>query len=318
MSAFLQSVLFALSITGPIFLMMALGNILQRLRIIDQHFINTASKLVFTVCLPILLFLSIQNAEMPSGIALRINAIAAIVTLVVFLLLYLVAPVLVSEPRDRGVFIQGSFRSNLAIMGLALADKAYGAEGLAIASMIMAFITVLYNVLSVITLTRSLSPDAGSPWRSIIRGIITNPLIIAILASLGLKLSGQHLPSMLVDSGQYFAQMSLPLALLCIGGTLSFRSLRGSSSLTLWASFIKLCVLPAVIIWVAVAFDVRGMPLGVLFLMVSAPTAAASYVMVEAMKGNSALAANIIAMSTVWSIVTVSFGLLLLKSMELI
>jgi predicted permease len=298
--------------------MMALGNGLQRLRVIDQTFINTASRLVFTVCLPILLFLSIQNAELPSGIALRINAIAALVTLAVFILLWLIAPILVAESRDRGVFIQGSFRSNLAIMGLALADKAYGEEGLAIASMIMAFITVLYNVLSVVALSSSLRSDTTSPLRAIVKGIVTNPLIIAILASIGLKFTGLRLPTMLTDSGQYFAQMSLPLALLCIGGSLSFRSLRGSSSLTLWASFIKLCVLPGLTIVAAVYFGVRGVPLGVLFLMVSAPTAAASYVMVEAMKGNSALAANIIAMSTVWSIVTVSFGLLLLKSMELI
>ena len=115
-----------------------------------HEFTRTASSLVFKVCLPTLLFLSIQNAAMPSEESVPVIVIAALATLVMFVASWLFAPLVVAEVRDRGVFVQGSFRSNLGIIGLAFAAKAYGDEGLALASMMMAFVTVLYNILSVI------------------------------------------------------------------------------------------------------------------------------------------------------------------------
>ncbi len=318
MAALAQSLLFALSVTGPIFIMMGLGVLLKRVRLIDDHFIQVASTLVFRVCLPTLLFLSIQNASMPGADSLLIIGIALLVTLLFFLGLWFITPLLVKEHRDRGVFIQGCFRSNLGIIGLAFSARAFGNEGLALASMIMAFVTVLYNVLSVIALTHFLKASGERRLKSVFMGIFSNPLILAIALSFIIKSLGLSLPSVILEAGAYFASMTLPLALLCIGGTLSLRSLRKSVRLGLWASFMKLLVLPGCTLAMAIFFDVSGMRLAVLFLMVSAPTAAASYVMVEAMKGNGELAANIIAMSTVWSILTVSLGLFLLKSTGLV
>jgi len=314
----IESLSFALSITGPIFIIITLGCWLKRIGLISYEFINTASSLVFKVCLPTLLFLSIQNAAMPTEESVPTIVIAFLSTLVLFFTSWLISPLIVAEPRDRGVFVQGSFRSNLGVIGLAFSAKAYGDEGLALASMMMAFVTILYNILSVTTLTSTLQPGREHRLRPIFVGIFTNPLIIAIVLSFTLKLLDIGLPAVLQDTGEYFASMTLPLALLCIGATFSFQSLRRASKIAAWASLMKLLVMPLLCLAIATAFGVRGMPLGVLFLMVSAPTAAASYVMVEAMKGNSELAANIVAMSTLWSIFTVSTGLFFLKSLELI
>jgi len=314
----IESLSFALSITGPIFIIITLGCWLKRIGLISYEFINTASSLVFKVCLPTLLFLSIQNAAMPTEESVPTIVIAFLSTLVIFFVSWLISPLIVSEPRDRGVFVQGSFRSNLGIIGLAFSAKAYGDEGLALASMMMAFVTVLYNILSVTALTSTLQPGREHRLRPIFVGIFSNPLIIAIVLSFALKLLNVGLPAVLQDTGEYFASMTLPLALLCIGATFSFQSLRRASKIAAWASLMKLLVMPLLCLAIATAFGIRGMPLGVLFLMVSAPTAAASYVMVEAMKGNSELAANIVAMSTLWSIITVSTGLFFLKSLELI
>jgi len=314
----IQSLSFALSITGPIFIIIALGFWLKRVGLMTHEFISTASSLVFKVCLPTLLFLSIQNAAMPTEESVPSIVIALLSTLALFFVSWLISPLIVAEPRDRGVFVQGSFRSNLGIIGLAFSAKAYGDGGLALASMMMAFVTVLYNVLSVTALTSTLQPGREHRLRPIFAGIFSNPLIIAIVLSFALKLQNVSLPVVLLDTGEYFASMTLPLALLCIGATFSFQSLRRASKVAAWASLMKLLVMPVLCVAIAAVFDIRGMPLGVLFLMVSAPTAAASYIMVEAMRGNSELAANIVAMSTLWSIFTVSTGLFLLKSLGLI
>ena len=313
-----ESLSFALSITGPIFIIVGLGFWLKQIGLMTHEFTSTAASLVFKVCLPTLLFLSIQKAAMPGEESVPAIVVAALATLAMFIASWLFAPLVVAEARDRGVFVQGSFRSNIGIIGLAFAAKAYGDEGLALASMMMAFVTVLYNILSVIALTNSLQPGREHKLRLIFAGILTNPLIIAIALSLTLKLLDVAIPTVLLDTGKYFASMTLPLALLCIGATFSLQSLRRASKIAAWASLMKLLVLPVFTLAIAYVFDIRGLPLGVLFLMVSAPTAAASYVMVDAMKGNAELAANIVAMSTLWSIITVSSGLFLLKSSGLI
>ena len=113
-----------------------------------------------------------------------------------------------------------------------------------------------------------------------------NPLIIGIVLALPVSISGLHLPAILLQSGEYFARMTLPLALLCTGAALDFRSLRHDPRDTVLAAAGKLVAVPLVFVLAGVALGFRGMDLGILLLMSSAPSAAAGYVMVRAMGGN--------------------------------
>ena len=125
------------------------------------------------------------------------------------------------------------------------------------------------------------------------------------------------LPAILLQTGEYFAQMTLPLALLCTGASLSLKALRADSRNALIASSGKLLIVPFIITLCGYWLGFRGMDLGILFLMTSSPTAAASYIMVRAMKGNSVLAANIIAITTFGSILVASIGIALLRHLDL-
>lgn len=108
--------------------------------------------------------------------------------------------------------------------------------------------------------------------------------------------------------------MTLPLALLCTGGSLSLAALHLESRNALLGTAGKVLLLPTVLTLSAYLVGLRGMDLGVVFLMSSAPTAASSYVMVRAMGGNAALAANIIVLSTIGSIVVTTLGLSWLRA----
>ena len=125
------------------------------------------------------------------------------------------------------------------------------------------------------------------------------------------------LPPILLQTGEYFAQMTLPLALLCTGASLSLKALRADSRNAIIASSGKLLIVPFIITLCGYWLGFRGMDLGILFLMTSAPTAAASYIMVRAMKGNSVLAANIIAITTFGSILVASIGIAFLRHLDL-
>jgi predicted permease len=311
MRNFLDVLAFSFSITGPIFVILALGYALRRWQVINDAFVDTGSKLVFNITLPALLFISISKTHFEEAANLPLIAFGLTATFAIYLLLEWGAKAADVPPRDRGVVVQGGFRSNMAIIGLAYCVNAYGDPGLVMASLYVGLVTILFNVLSVVTLSRSLHTAQG--WTKIAAGIARNPLIIGILLALPVSWTGVPIPGVLLKSGEYFAQMTLPLALLCTGASLNFQSLRLEVASTVLAAGTKLLLVPLVFSIGGIALGFRGMELGILLLMSSAPSAAAGYVMVRAMGGNATLAANIIALTTLGSILMTSIGVTVLR-----
>ncbi|MDX9836854.1 MAG: AEC family transporter [Azoarcus sp.] len=315
MTEFLAVLSFSFSVTGPIFIILALGIWLRRTGMLNDGFIEGGSRIVFSIGLPAVLFLSISKTEFGEATNLALIAFGLIGTFLVFLLLEWVAARWVQPPEDRGVVVQGGFRSNMGIIGLAYCVNAYGDAGLVAAALYLGLVTILFNVLAVVTLSRSLHRRQGAG--RVVKGIATNPLIIGIVLALPVSWLQIPLPKVALQSAQYFADLTLPLALLCTGATLNFRSLRLEISNTLIAALSKLVLVPLLFAVGGILAGFRGVDLGVLMLMSSAPTAAASYVMVRAMGGNSVLAANIIALTTLGSIVFTSIGVVVLKGLQL-
>lgn len=316
MSEFLNSLAFSLNVTGPIFLILSLGVYLKRIGILTDAFVEAGSRLVFNVTLPALLFISVSKTQLSDSANFALIGLGAVLTLISYLLLEVFAYFSVQPPEDRGVVVQGAFRSNMGIIGLAYCANAYGEAGVVAASLYLGLITILFNILSVITLSRSLHKQ-GQGLMPIIKGIAKNPLIIGILLALPVSYLEWKLPEVVLKSGEYFAQMTLPLALLCTGASLSFKSMRQDLHNTMSASLGKLILIPVIFILGGIWAGFTGISLGVMALMAFAPTAAASYVMVRAMGGNSVLAANIIAVTTLGSVLSTSLGIALLKAANL-
>lgn len=311
-SQFLQILEFSFSVTGPIFVILGLGHWLYRIGLLNDAFVEVGSRLVFNVTLPVLLFISVGKTHIDKSANFPLIGFGIVATLVVWGIAEIVAGRVVQPERDRGVVVQGIFRSNMAIVGLAYCVNAYGEAGLAAASLYVGLITILFNVLAVITLSRSLHKRQGIG--RIVKGVAANPLIIGIVLALPVSWAQMPLPSILLQSGEYFARMTLPLALLCIGASLDFRSLRMETGNAAIAALGKVLAVPLLFVLGGAWFGFRGIDLGILLLMSSTPTAAASYVMVRAMGGNAPLAANIVALTTLGSLFGTSAGIVMLKS----
>ena len=300
----------------PIFLILGLGIILYKVRLINDNFIDTASKLVFNVTLPALLFISISRTSLSSDTDFSLVIYAMCAVVLTYIALEVALPFWIKDKAERAVLIQGAFRSNMGIIGLAYCVNAYGDDVYAVASIYLGGVTILFNILSVIGLSKGLGGSVNII--AILKGIAKNPLILAILAALITSITGLKLPTTVYKAGDYFAQMTLPLALLCAGASLSFSTLKNGLLGALLSSAGKLIFVPIVLTFGGYLMGYRGMELGVLFLMSSAPTASASYIMVRAMNGNSALAANVIVITTLASLISTSIGVTLLRSLNLI
>ncbi|MFT7219849.1 MAG: putative permease [Candidatus Azotimanducaceae bacterium] len=307
---YLQILLETFSVTGPIFILVIVGLVLRRTGFIDDHFVQISSRLVFSLCLPILLFTTISEIDLNETVNPVLLSFALVASILTFVLSWGVAPFI--QPRaDRGVFIQGAFRSNLGVIGLALCANAYGPEGLALASILMAILTVSYNVLSVMALSNY--ANATFNWRSLLKDILTNPLIVAIAIATLVAIIQIPIPQFLKSSGNYLGQLALPLALLSAGATMNLRTLRESGTTTFIVVLLKALVLPGLVTIAAIATGFTPKETGVLFLLFVSPTATASYVMVKAMGGNDELAANLIMVTTLTVIFTASLGLFILR-----
>ena len=305
-----------LEITLPVFLMVFLGLGLKRLGWIDSHFITTASMLVFKVTMPALLFLSIIKADLSRALQPELIGYFIGYPIINFFLAW--AWAIWRHPRvERGIFTQGAFRANNGIVGLALAAGQYGDYGLSVGGVLAGAVIVIYNVFSVFILSLY-SDEVATDFRSLIKNLAKNPLILSVVFAIPVALADIELPGWVMTSGGYLAGMSLPLGLICIGGTLSVSAFKRSSTIALDASLWKLVWVPLLGVLGALAVGIHGPALGIIFLYLGCPGAAASFVMAKAFKSNDKLAANIIVITTFASMFTLSLGLFLLKWLGLV
>ncbi len=311
----LALLLFSLEVTLPIAILVMLGYWFRKIGWIDESFNQSASKLVFNVALPSLLFVNIVSARTDSIINWWVIGFGVAFILTAFFVLSLLSYWVTAFKEERGVFVQGSFRGNMGIVGLAFCYSAFGIEGATLASVYLAVLSLVYNILAVVTLSRwAPARTDQSAIKVVFNSLVKNPLILSILLAGIWRSLPVSVPGFILSSGEYLAQMTLPLALLSIGASLSWSGFKSAGKVTGWAVGFKLIVLPYSAAAIGYLIGFQGLELGVLYLMMATPTAAASFMMVRAMGGNVSLAASIIAVTTVLSLLTTSIGLVAMKA----
>ncbi|MDO8860806.1 AEC family transporter [Haliea sp. E1-2-M8] len=296
----------ALSVSIPTFGWVVLGMLLRRVGLLQQRHIDAVSRFAFNAALPLLLFISAAGVDF-AALGGATYLLAGVIATVLTLACGWVYARWRGFPRPTlGIFVQATFRSNLAIVGFALCHAAYGEAGLSLAALPVALLTALYNVLAVWVL--QVTHGGSRSMLGLLRGMAVNPLLLGIAAGVIVALTGWPLPSFTPLISQGLSLFFLPLMLVCIGGALRISVLRTAGSVTWEATLWRLLVGPLLGVLVAVIMGVEPMQLGVMFLLLSAPVAAASFVMVVAARGDGTMAANIVVLTTLMSIVTVTLG----------
>lgn len=317
----LSAIFFALTITMPNLLLMALGVYLKKNNAIDDNFVHVGSNVVFNYCLPCLLFFSVLKSEISFYENINLLSAGLMTTFTLFFLAEIYAKFFVQDIRDKGVFVQGVFvqgvfRSNMAIISLASVVNAYGDKAISIGALYMGVITILYNVLSVITLSRTQKDSTGFQQKSMnmFKKIAKNPLIVALVLAFVYKgIDLPMLPTFINKTGELLANTALPLALICAGASINAKTMFALTGVSMQASIGRIVVAPLLAVLAGLLFGLEPMSFGVLFMMVASPAAAASYVMAKAMGGNASLAANILAFTTVFSMIGMAVGMAILR-----
>jgi predicted permease len=313
----MNNFLLSLHQVGPVFLIILVGVLLKRFRLISEEFSSTATAVVFRVGLPCLLFGTLMKTDFIGNFDPLPVLVAVAGTLVFFGLGWLTGSLMIRDHKPRGAFILGTYWSNCAIIGFAIIQNVLGDKGLVPTAFIVAFLVPLFNILAVTTLTVIDVKNRPFPVRKVLMMLATHPLIIAISIGLVFSLLRLKLPGIVAKPVDLLGQMTLPLALLAVGATLSFSNIRDNLRNSVVSSVFKTVLMPAFITLAAVLLGVRGDSLVVLFILTGTPAAVTSFIVATAMKSDSRLAANIVLVSTLMSILTLATGLFILRELRL-
>ena len=293
----------------PVFLVIAIGAAARRFRFIGEPFIDTANMLVYYLLLPALLFYKIgtSNFREAFNAPLVVGGYAA--TLATFLLAVFLSRALGISPAERGSFIQGSVRANLAYLGLPIVLSAAGDIGLRKGGILLGFMVPLINSLAVVALIIPHGDGKGRAWENARRigfQLATNPLILSCFLGIVWSMLKFPVPGLVDNTLSILSSATLPLSLLCLGGSFSFKRARSGFRVAALAAGLKILLLTAFAVALYRWMGLSGQDLRVGVIMMGCPTAVITYVMASQLNGDTDLAGTIIVLSTAASAVTIS------------
>jgi predicted permease len=311
----LNNFIFSVDSVLPVFLLMAMGVLASRKGVLDRRAVSKMNWLVFNMALPMMLFMDMAESELSDMLDAGLILFSVSATLASFAIAW--AASLKAAGRDeRGAFIQGCFRGNYAILGVNIASNIAGPSQTGKAALILAFVVPLYNILATIALQANAKGEASATFKGVALGVAKNPLIISVALGVAASAARVRPPVFLASALRSMGGMATPLALIAIGASLDAGELRRKLRPAIAASAFKLVAIPAMFAPVAaLAFGFRGESLAAILVMCGAPTAASSYIMAESMGNDGVLAANIIMITTVFSILTLTLGVFAAKSL---
>lgn len=312
--------IFSINVTFPIFLVMVIGWGLKQIGMLNDNFVTVANRFNFKVTLPFMLFRDISSVDIKAVFDLKFVLFCAIASSICFWVIWGATKLFLKDHTMRGAFVQASFRSSAAVMGLAFISNIYGASAMGPLMIIGA--VPLYNIYSVLVLTFEAdhgdeARDTGKIKQACIN-IAKNPIIIAIVLGLVVALAGIHFPTIVNKTVNSVAQMATPLALIALGAGFEGRKALAKIKPTLWASAIKLVIQPLIFLPVAAYLGFHGEKMIAILIMLAAPATPSCYIMAKNMKNDGVLTASIVVMTTLLAAFTLTGWIYILRVMALI
>lgn len=312
----MQNFLLALSVIFPIFINLVLGYVMMRLNILDDHSVNKINASVFKVFLPLLLFYNVYSTNIQTALKPKLMLYTVLSIVILFFVLLWVIPAIEKDNKKRGPIIQGIFRSNFVIFGIPVATLLCTADDIGATSLLVAVIVPLFNLLAVFVM--EFFRGERIDIKKTVRGVVTNPLIIASILGLVFAFFKIKIPDILEKSISDIAKIATPLALIALGASFTFKSVKGYTKQIIIGVLGKLVFVPLFLLLGAVLLGFRNGDLVSLMVLYASPAAVSSFVMAKQMDADSLLAGHYVVIGSVVSIFTVFMWILILKNLMLI
>lgn len=314
----MENLIFSLNATVPVFAMIILGMLFKKIGIIDDVFASRMNKFVFLIPLPVLLFKDLATLDFNTIWDTKFVLFCFFITILCILIVTLLS-FLLKNKQNQGEFIQASYRSSAALLGIALIQNVYGKATMA-PLMIIGSVP-LYNIMAVVVLS-FFSPErkglSKEVWLKTIKGILTNPILIGIVVGILWSLLHLPMPTMLDKTVTSIGNVATPLGLMAMGATFNYKEALGDLKPALCASFIKLFGFCAMFLPLVIYLGFQGEQLIAILVMLGSATTVSCFVMAKNMGHTGILTSTVVMLTTIFSGFSITMWLYILKGMGLL
>ena len=312
----MESLLMATQVAVPMAIMVLIGVVLRVTNVSDRATMKRVDNLIFKLTMPMVSFYNLYRTDFSKLDNLGYIIYAVVVLMILFFFAMWIVPKYVHPRATASSYGQAIFRSNYLIFGNAVAESIYGAGNIGLVTLLSAVAVPLFNVQASILLEAGRNSSA-SP-KKLMLAIIKNPTVIATILGLTVNFSGITLHPLALDVVQDIAGLTTPLSFLSIGVSLNLVAASGKKGYLASAVGLRLLVIPAIFVSIAIFLGFRGQELCALMILFAAPTAVSSYPMAVAMDADGDFAAQMVAMTTVVCLPTFFLWTWLLNALQMI
>ncbi len=314
----MDNLVFSLNATVPIFLMMILGLFFNKIGWMDEEFANKMNKFVFRIPLPVLLFGDLAVVDIKEAWDTKFVIFCFIITLISITIAIGIS-CLLKDRSIQGEFIQGAYRSSAALLGIAFIQNIYGNSGQA-PLMIIGSVP-LYNIMAVLVLSLFKPGQSGldkAVLKRTAKGIVTNPIILGIVAGLLWSALGLKMPHIMQKTVTNIGGVATPMGLMAMGATFDIKKAFAKVKPAAVATFMKLIGLAAIFLPIAIMLGFRREELVAILVMLGSATTVSCFVMAKNMGHEGVLSSSVVMLTTLFSAFTLTGWLYILKSMNFI
>ena len=311
----MENIVISLNAVLPLFLIIGLGVLARRLRILSDSAARQANGLCFKLFMAPLLFYNVYTSDLGASFNGPLLLFCVLGTLAEFACGLVLVPRLEPRRSAQGVMLQAFCRPNLVLLGLPMSISLFGEASAGAVTFLLAVLVPLINILAVLALElfRGGAPDP----RKIVRGVVQNPFVLGALTGFLCQLLHLRLPYILDAVVSDLAAAATPLALVLMGASMNFGELRGARRSLVICTATRLLISPIFFITLGAALGFRGVALCAVMLVFATPVAVNSYTMALQMDADADLAGGIVLLTTGLSCLTLFLWIFSLKTLGL-
>ena len=313
----MESIKLSFEAVMPIFILMLLGYVIKKIKLADKKSLDVINKVIFKIFLPVLLFYNIYSTQTSDVFDVKLIIFTIVGIFFIFILGYFAVLFLTKDNSKRGVMLQGFFRANFAILGIPLVGYICGNETSGLASLMVAVVIPVFNILAVVALERFRNGNVKLDILKLLKGVITNPLIIGCVIGIIFFILNIKLPAIVEKSVKDISSIATPLSIIILGSVFEFSDIKGYFRENFIVVLTRLIIVPLIIIPVAVLLGFSGEALACLLVVFASPVAVSSFAMAQQMDGDQSLASQVVVLSSAFCLVTLFFWIFALSSLGL-
>lgn len=311
----MESFVMAAKVVLPMAMMVGIGVLFRIFQLADGPTMKKVDNMIFKVFMPMVSFYNIYKTDFSTFGNIGYIVYAVVMLMLVFLGAMFLVPKFVKPGPTAASYGQAIFRSNYLIFGAAVAESIYGAGNFGLITLLGSVAVPLFNAQAAVLLETARHGSAST--KKLLLAIAKNPTVIATVLGLAVNFTGIILPELVLEVVQDLAGLTTPLSFLSIGVTLSL-GLVAKKTYLFSAVLLRLVLIPAIFIPLAILLGYRGQELCALMILFAAPTAVSSYPMAVAMGADGDFAAQMVAYTTVFCLPTIFLWTLLLNSLGML